>query len=108
MIWLLFKDNLALHPNLMSFESRKANIITDIISNYLNSYFSQRHVFLSVALSSVKVEHKFEQENLISELVTNPKLSNFTYIISNKVDQSRTGNRKVFNLIFIDESDALV
>lgn len=98
----------ALHRDLEPPKSHETNVITEILSNYLERYFGQRQAFISFALSSVKIERKFVQENLVSELVTNPKLANFSYNILNKVDQSQGENKRVFNLIFVDGSDSLV
>lgn len=98
----------ALHRDLEPPNSHETNVITEILGNYLERYFGQRQAFLSFALSSVKIERKLIQENLVSELVTSPKLVNFSYNILNKVDQSQGENKRVFNLIFVDGTDSLV
>lgn len=101
------KCNVLLHNNLITTDIDKTVIPTEIISNYLQKYLSCDEVFLSISLTSPNDDREYFQEDLISNLVVNSKLENFSYNILNKVDQSRRGNRNVFNLVFIDRSALL-
>lgn len=87
----------------------KNNVIipTEIISNYLHKYLKCEEKFLSISSSSDSIQQKYFQEDIISNLIVHAKLKNFTYNILNKIDQSREGNKNVFNLVFVDKSTSI-
>lgn len=97
----------SLHRNVERVETNETHILNEIIANYLHKYFDDEDIFFSISLSSMNDEQNYFQENLIHELVVGPKFSNFSYNILQTIDQSRSGNRNVFNLIFIDGDASL-
>lgn len=84
------------------------DVINEIVGNYLNKYISRKTSILSIAIASSSVQQNHFHEDLITKFVTSPKISNFSYNILIKVDQTRQENNQAFNLIFIDDSNALV
>lgn len=88
-------------------ESNDSNIPITIITNYLHKYFDPEIIFFSISLSSLNVNHQYYQDEMVDKLISTPKLTNFSFNVLNIIDQFRSGNLNVFNLIFTDESESL-
>lgn len=87
------------------FEKEELIIPTEIIGNNLHKYLNYNEEYVSIALSSSSNDQHLFQQDLVSNLVTHTKLSNFSFNVLNTLDQSRRENIDVFNLIFIDGSE---
>lgn len=85
-----------------------ATVATEIISNYLHTYFECEEHFLSISSLSHNDNQKYFQRDIISNLIVHSKLENFTYNVLNKIDQKREGNKNVFNLVLVDRSASIV
>lgn len=90
-----------------SFDSDGTLIPSEIIANFLKTYFDSEEMFVSISLLSSNLDQKYFQTGLLKKLVTSSKFSNFSYNILNKIDQSRNGNKNAFNLILVDGSASL-
>lgn len=109
-ILLFYLNVLCVKCNILLNENNKddANIPTEIISNYLHKYLYYEEKFLSLSsFSEDDDEQKYFQQKIMSNLMVHSKLENFTFNILNKIDQSREGNKNIFNLIFVDKSASL-
>lgn len=80
---------------------------SEIIANFLKKYLDSEEIFVSISMLSSNYDQKYFQQDLLKKLVTNSKFSRFPYNILNKLDQSREGNKNVFNLILVDGSASL-
>lgn len=82
-------------------------IPTEIIGNFLHKYLNFRDVFLSIVLSSSNFDQQTLQQDLVSNLLMDTKLENFSFNILSTLDQSRQGNIDAFNLVLVDGSESL-
>lgn len=96
-----------LYDDVKTLEMDKTIIPSEIISNYLLKYVNCDEVFLSISFSSRNIEQEYFQEDLLTNLMKQTKLSNFSYNILDRVDPYRKGNKYAFNLIFVDEIKSL-
>lgn len=83
-------------------------ILTEIVSNYLYKYFINKDLFLSIVSSLSSLEKMHLHEDISSNLMVHSKLTNFSYSISNGIDEMQPGNMNSFNLILIDKSVSLL
>lgn len=97
-----------LNANLNTLKNDETIIPNKIISNYLYNYLSREKVFLSIVCLDSKDSHSYFQNILISKLISNPKLSHFSYNILNGVDQMQQGNINAFNVIIVNGSVSLL
>lgn len=102
-----FECSLILETTIERLDSDATIIPVKIVINYLNRYFDDEEVFISISSSSSNYNQKQVQDDLIHELVLNLLSANFSHNILDKVDSSRLGNKNVFNLLFTDESSSL-
>lgn len=95
------------NPNRYATEMDETVIPTEIVRNFLYKYLSHEQVSLSFVSMDSNVGRSRFQENLISNLVADPKLSNFSFNILKEVDQTRKGNTNIFNVVIIDGIESL-
>lgn len=86
----------------------KTIILTEIIGNYLYKYFNNEHEFFSITSSSSNSDQKYFQEDLIQQLIMSSKSGNFTYNFLNELDPAQHENKNTFNLIFVEDRNALM
>lgn len=93
-----------------SYANNKKIILTKIASNYLDKYFDHEQVYFSIMSSSSNIDQKYFQTDLIVNLVKSSKLSNYSHSFLNQMDQleDKRETKNVFNLIFVDDRNALM
>lgn len=111
---ILFLNVLCIKCSILKYEisemaetNETVSIPIEIISNYLLKYLNDENVFLSISAASSNGDQKYVQEILLTNLLKNSMLSNFSYDILSNINRTRQGNRNAFNLIFVDGSDSL-
>lgn len=78
-----------------------------IIINYLEKYFSDGQIYISVIVSPNKNQQNHFRHNFLDDFVDDLVLTGFTYNILDKLDHSIRDNWNSFNLIVVDDSTAL-
>lgn len=106
---LCLECSLILYKNIEKSKMHDETVILgEIISNYLFQYFNEEKVFVAIVTVSLNDHQKYLQSDLIRNLMSSPKIINFSFNVQNKVDQSRQGNKQVFNLIIADGITSLM
>lgn len=84
-------------------------ILGEVITNYLIRYFSEDSVFVSIVLgpsTKCRGDRHFHQD-FFNELFDNPKLTEFSHNVLDKMDASALDRRNAFNLILVEDSNSL-
>lgn len=102
--------NLILYKSVKTLKvNNETAVLSEIISNYLLTYFHDEKMSVSIVMSSSssKIHQSYLHEDLVENLMLNLNASNFSFNVLSNIDQSRLGNRNVFNLLIVDDSISL-
>lgn len=85
----------------------KSVILSEIITNYLTKYFSGDDIFVSIIYPSFKEQRSHFRHDLFDNLFNTSASTKFAHSLSDELDSSIRDHRQAFNLILIDEHEAL-
>lgn len=115
-IKLLLLNILCVNCNLILYKSVKTLkinnetvVLSEIISNYLFTFFHNEKMSVSIVMSSSSsnIHQSYLHEDLVENLMLDLNASNFSFNVLSNIDQSRLGNKNVFNLIVVDDINSL-
>lgn len=95
-ILIVLSSLLCINCNLLLQRTKKENNIipTEIVNSYLHEYFIDKRIFVSIYSSTTNEEQSYLQEDLITNLLSHTKRSNFSYNNWNSIYQPQRENKK--------------
>lgn len=96
--------------NTFPIERSKANntiILGEIITNYINNYFSEDVMFVSMISKTSKNNHSHVEEEFFNDLFSVLDQAEFAHSILDQLENVTHDNRRAFNLIVVDDSSVL-
>lgn len=88
-------------------KSNKKVILSEILTNFLIKYFSDKDIFVTIILEPLHEEQQCFQQDLFVDLFDNPALTEFAYSILDQLDSAIRDHRNAFNLIIIENNNGL-
>lgn len=82
-------------------------ILKDILKNYMQKYFSNKKLFVSINLPPNEWSSNHYGNNMLDELFSDSILENFSYNVLRTLNGSTSGNHNAFNLILVDKTTHL-
>lgn len=84
-------------------KSDSSKILSEIISNYIDKFFSEDQFFVSIILKSSKNDHQFEEDFFV-QLFNDLNHTEFAHNIIDQLENETYDNMNAFNLILVDDS----
>lgn len=81
-------------------------ILSDIITNYFKTYYSDQQLFISIILAPSIAYYGFH-DDFFDKLFDDPALPEFPHNILNRMDATSRDHTNAFNIILIDNSKSL-
>lgn len=91
-------------------EQSKANntiILGEIITNYINNYFSEDEMFVSMISKTSRNNQSHVDEEFFNELFSVLDQAEFAHNLLDQLNNVTFDNRNAFNLIVVDDSSVL-
>lgn len=82
-------------------------ILGEIIINYINKYFSEDKMFVSMISKSSKNDQTHFEAEFSDDLFSVLDQAKFAHNILDQLDNATYDNRNAFNLILVDDSSIL-
>lgn len=87
--------------------SVESAIVGKIIANYLNKYFSEEQIFVSIIFPSLAKRNQQFLDDLFTTLFNDPTMEMIACNFLNKIDTFIHDNIRGLNLILVDGSKSL-
>lgn len=81
-------------------------ILTEIITNYLNNYFSDVGIFVSIILPSSEKDKHF-LDNFFIHFFNDPRMKIFAYNVLDKLDSKIRKWGQAIHLIFVNNTNSV-
>ena len=88
-------------------ESTDTIVLSQIISNYIRQYLSEKTIFISLVHVASKKNLLHFHEELITNLFYSSNLTDFSYNSGSTLIARHRLRRQAFNIVFIDDTNAL-
>lgn len=86
-------------------DDESITIPSNIISNYIITYFGNQSIFISIKLLSSSYEQDYSHQRILDNLVNDVKLSQFSFkILKEGQNTTRRYNKIALNLILADNA----